>query len=86
MIEYIKAMVNGSRDRSEYITRAHAETLVARGRASWIPGLAKVKECSVKPMGHPKEWRKSRSAGYAVMQMVDLASGRPKHKPLACGN
>ena len=82
LIECVSAMRNGARRQSEYITVTKAEQMVASGRARWVPGLRKVMECSVSATGIPKEWRKGRSAGYAVMQMLPLGSSRPKHKPI----
>jgi hypothetical protein len=61
---------------SYFVTLTQAEQMVARGAATWIPGLNKVRELTVKARGTAREWRKVSSNGCAVMQLVEPKSSR----------
>jgi hypothetical protein len=45
-------------DPTYYVTLEHAEQLVARGKAEWVPGLKRLRELAVLAVrGELREWR-----------------------------
>lgn len=76
-VEYVPALRDGTRPKPYRMERERAEQLVARGTAYWSgDGTRRVYERSTRSRGDYREWRKTPSAGYAVMQLVPLGGPR----------
>lgn len=66
------------------ISERDADIKVARGHATWAAdGTRRIVERSISARGLKREWRKTPSAGYSVMQLVP--PGEPRHKPARAG-